>query len=48
MGPIAGRQVDFAALKASYYKSMGWDMESGIPSHACLSELGLGGLLSNL
>jgi aldehyde:ferredoxin oxidoreductase len=41
MGPITGRHVDFAALKASYYKSMGWDRESGVPSQACLSELGI-------
>ena len=45
MGPIAGRHIDFAALKSSYYRSMGWDTESGVPSQACLSELGLSGLI---
>lgn len=45
MGPFAGRDIDFAALKSSYYKNMGWDTESGVPSQACLSELGLNGLV---
>ena len=48
MGPYAGRQIDFAALKSSYYQSMGWDRESGVPSQACLSELGLRGLVGKL
>jgi aldehyde:ferredoxin oxidoreductase len=48
MGPFAGRNIDFAALKSSYYESMGWDTESGVPSRACLSELGLEGLVGKL
>jgi aldehyde:ferredoxin oxidoreductase len=48
MGPFAGRHIDFASLRSSYYKSMGWDMESGFPSRACLSELGLSGLVGDL
>jgi aldehyde:ferredoxin oxidoreductase len=48
MGPYAGRQIDFAALKSSYYQSMGWDGESGVPSQACLSELGLSALIRKL
>jgi aldehyde:ferredoxin oxidoreductase len=48
MGPYAGRHIDFAALKSSYYKSMGWDGETGVPSQACLSELGLSGLVGML
>jgi len=46
MGPFADRHIDFASLKSSYFKTMGWDMESGVPSQACLSELGLSGLVS--
>jgi aldehyde:ferredoxin oxidoreductase len=48
MGPYAGRHVDFAALKSSYYKNMGWDEKTGLPSQACLSELGLSGLVGKL
>ena len=48
MGPFAGRHIDFASLKSSYYKSMGWDGETGVPSQACLSELGLSGLVGKL
>jgi aldehyde:ferredoxin oxidoreductase len=48
LGPFADRHIDFASLRSSYYKSMGWDMESGVPSQACLSELGLSGLVGNL
>jgi len=48
MGPLSGRNIDFAALKSAYYKSMGWDTESGVPSQACLSELGMKELVGKL
>lgn len=47
MGPFAGRHIDFEALKASYFKSMDWEAETGIPSPQCLSELGLKELVSS-
>jgi aldehyde:ferredoxin oxidoreductase len=40
-GPFAGRSINFNALRASYYKSMGWDIEYGLPSRQCLNELGI-------
>jgi aldehyde:ferredoxin oxidoreductase len=48
LGPFAGSLIDFESLRSSYYKNMGWDMESGVPSRVCLSELGLSGLVGNL
>jgi aldehyde:ferredoxin oxidoreductase len=48
LGPFAGRLIDFESLRSSYYKNMGWDMESGVPSRVCLFELGLSGLVGNL
>lgn len=48
LGPFAGYHIDFASLRSSYYGSMGWDKESGLPSRACLSELGLSELVGNL
>jgi aldehyde:ferredoxin oxidoreductase len=47
-GPFAAHHIDFVSLRSSYYKSMGWAMESGLPSLACLSELGLSELVGNL
>jgi aldehyde:ferredoxin oxidoreductase len=32
MGPFTGRVIDFNALKRSYYKAMGWNSETGMPS----------------
>ena len=40
-GQFAGKQIDFAALRDSFYKAMGWDTESGWPSESALRELGL-------
>ena len=48
MAPYTGRSIDFAALKSSYYKSMGWDSKSGIPTAKCLAELGFKELVGTL
>jgi len=48
MGPYAGREIDFDALKDSYYQAMGWDAVTGIPSQQCLAELGLEDLVGIL
>jgi aldehyde:ferredoxin oxidoreductase len=48
MGPYAGRDIDFNALKTSYYTALGWDVETGRPSEACLDQLGLKELVGNL
>jgi aldehyde:ferredoxin oxidoreductase len=47
-GSFLGRNIDFEKLRASYYKAMGWDAESGCPSQKCLMELGLGELVGAL
>lgn len=47
MGPFAGRKVDFNALRAAYYKAMGWDVNTGRPLDKTLKELGLGDLVSS-
>ncbi|MBW1802099.1 MAG: aldehyde ferredoxin oxidoreductase family protein [Deltaproteobacteria bacterium] len=39
MGPFSGLAIDFNALKASFYRAMGWNEETGIPSPNCLAEL---------
>jgi aldehyde:ferredoxin oxidoreductase len=40
-GPLTGRNIDFNALRASYYKSINWDVVSGIPTQKCLEDLQL-------
>ncbi len=41
VGQFAGKQIDFDALRDSFYQAMDWDTESGWPSEAALRELGL-------
>ncbi|MCJ7623740.1 MAG: aldehyde ferredoxin oxidoreductase C-terminal domain-containing protein, partial [Anaerolineaceae bacterium] len=48
-GPIAGNEITedaFSWAKRRYYEMMNWDPETGVPSEACLDELGLKGLLA--
>ena len=45
VGPAAGRQIDFNALKKGYFESMGWDMVTGQPSRTTLEELALSQLV---
>jgi aldehyde:ferredoxin oxidoreductase len=40
-GPVAGRKVDFNAMKANGYAALGWDAETGKPLDSTLQELGL-------
>jgi len=40
-GQFAGKQIDFGALRDSFYAAMGWDTKSGWPKEATLRELGL-------
>jgi aldehyde:ferredoxin oxidoreductase len=40
-GPYAGVNIDFDALRRSYFEAMGWDDETGKPSKQTLQELGL-------
>ena len=40
-GPVANITVDVTALSDDYYKAMGWDPETAIPSKKKLIELGL-------
>jgi aldehyde:ferredoxin oxidoreductase len=41
-------QIDFQALKESYFAAMGWDIRTGIPSKRTLTELGLEMLVTDL
>jgi len=41
IGPGAGQQVDFKALKEAYFAEMGWDKRTGWPSKECLQKLGI-------
>lgn len=41
VGPATGQLVDFDAIKAGYFASMGWDLKSGKPYSLILKELGL-------
>lgn len=47
-GPFRGIPVDFDALRRQYYKSMGWDSETGYPVKSRLVELGLERFASDL
>ncbi|MBA7618829.1 hypothetical protein ES703_26161 [subsurface metagenome] len=40
-GPVAGRKVDFKAMKANGYAALGWDAETSKPLESTLEELGL-------
>ncbi len=39
-----GQAVDLEVALDSYYRSMGWDVETGLPTAETLDELGLGWL----
>jgi aldehyde:ferredoxin oxidoreductase len=41
VGVSAGKKIDFEAMKASYFKAMGWNLRSGRPSPVTWKELGL-------
>jgi len=47
-GPIAGRKVDFKAMKKIGYGALGWDHETGKPLKLTLEELGLTELVGQL
>jgi aldehyde:ferredoxin oxidoreductase len=47
-GPVAGRKVDFDAMKANGYVALGWDAETGKPLESTLQELGLKELVGQL
>jgi len=40
-GPAAGHDVPFAQLREEYYRTMGWDPQSGRPLPETLADLGL-------
>ena len=40
-GPLKGVTIDIDALKSDYFKEMGWDYETGIPSNEKIEELSL-------
>ena len=46
-GPLAGRAIDFDALRQSFYAAMGWDTESGWPLESTLQELRLKELVAS-
>jgi len=48
VGPAAGAEVDFDALKQGYFEAMGWDIESGKPHRQTLIDLGLDELTKDL
>lgn len=39
-GPLAGITVDNELMADNFYKAMGWDVESGVPSMSFLEEVG--------
>ncbi len=41
VGVSAGQEIDFEAMKASYFETMGWDLRSGKPHPTIWRELGL-------
>ena len=47
-GPVAGRKVDFDAMKANGYAALGWDAKTGKPLESTLQELGLKELVGQL
>jgi aldehyde:ferredoxin oxidoreductase len=40
-GPLKGVAIDIETLKAEYFREMGWNEETGIPSEEKLRELSL-------
>ncbi|MFH0915449.1 MAG: aldehyde ferredoxin oxidoreductase family protein [bacterium] len=40
-GPAAGQHIPFAAVKNSYFESMGWDLETGYPHDQTMVDLEL-------
>ncbi len=47
-GPIAGKKVDFGAMKKEGYAALGWDTKTGKPLESTLQELGLKELVGQL
>jgi len=47
-GPIAGRKINFEAMKKMGYAALGWDAESGRPLESTLKDLGLRELVGQL
>ncbi len=41
-------KIDFHALRAGYFKAMGWDIKTGVPSRQVLADLGLQELTRDL
>ena len=41
VGASAGKEIDFATMKATYFAAMGWDLKSGKPYPITWRELGL-------
>ena len=41
-------QIDFQALKEGFFRTMGWDIKTGVPSGDTLAELGLSELTGDL
>jgi aldehyde:ferredoxin oxidoreductase len=48
VGPATGVKIDFEALRDGYFKTMGWDPKTGIPSKQALVDLGLDQLTKDL
>jgi aldehyde:ferredoxin oxidoreductase len=49
-GPLAGVEITdetFAWARSRFYELMGWDPVTGVPSTACLQDLGIDALLEN-
>jgi aldehyde:ferredoxin oxidoreductase len=40
-GPCKGETISIDEMLEEYYKTRGWDTETGIPTKAKLNELGL-------
>ena len=41
-------KIDFEALRQGFFKTMGWSIETGMPSKKALTELGLSELVKVL
>jgi aldehyde:ferredoxin oxidoreductase len=41
-------KIDFQALKEGYFKAMGWDIKTGVPSWETLNDLGLADLAKDI
>ncbi|MFC1910321.1 aldehyde ferredoxin oxidoreductase family protein [Chloroflexota bacterium] len=48
VGPAAGKNIDFDALRSVYFEAMGWDIKTGKPSRQTLKELGMDKLTADL